>query len=193
MYDDLAKRIKEHALSIDNFLLFFHKNGEWGDRLFEEFDTDSTQYISEPEFIKGIGKTKITKSKYSKPPNSKKFNSSISSSPGRAPNLLTASPSNTSSPWYFFFIIQLYNYPKEDIKKILNDQDFVNKELRNHLRAIDNHKYKGRRLMSFYSGDASNKEVSGMRFKIDESDSGSAGSERIESKIGQQILREISK
>jgi hypothetical protein len=35
--------------------LFFHKNGYWGERLFQEFDSDETDLISEEEFIRGIG------------------------------------------------------------------------------------------------------------------------------------------
>ena len=63
-------------------------------------------------------------------------------------------------------MIYSYNYPKEDFKKILNDQDFVNKELKKHLRAIDNNKFRGRRLVSFFNGETQ-KEVNGMKFKID--------------------------
>ena len=66
IYHDLSERISDSALNIENFLLFFHKNGYWGDRLFEEFDADSSKLISEDEFIKGIGSYKITKLKYLK-------------------------------------------------------------------------------------------------------------------------------
>jgi hypothetical protein len=35
MYEDLANRIVARKISLENFLLFFHKNGFWGDRLFK--------------------------------------------------------------------------------------------------------------------------------------------------------------
>ena len=41
---------------MENFLLFFHKNGYWGERLFKEFDYDETRLIDETEFIRGIGR-----------------------------------------------------------------------------------------------------------------------------------------
>lgn len=47
IYEDLALRISEHELSLENFLLFFHKNGYWGDRLFHEFDANDSNLISE--------------------------------------------------------------------------------------------------------------------------------------------------
>ena len=37
-----------------------------------------------------------------------------------------------SLPWYFF-LTQLYNYPKEDLRLILNDKEFIEYELKNHL------------------------------------------------------------
>jgi len=40
---------------MENFLLFFHKNGYWGERLFKEFDAGQSNTITEEEFIKGIG------------------------------------------------------------------------------------------------------------------------------------------
>lgn len=56
MYVDLAERIADRKINMENFLLFFHKNGFWGERLFREFDYDETELISEEEFIRGIGK-----------------------------------------------------------------------------------------------------------------------------------------
>ena len=47
--------------------------------------------------------------------------------------------------------------------------------------------------MSFLNTESQNKEVNGMKFKIDESDSGSAGSEKIESKVGHEIIRLMNK
>lgn len=45
---DLAQRIPAGKINLDNFLLFFHKNGYWGERLFREFDYDETGLLSEP-------------------------------------------------------------------------------------------------------------------------------------------------
>jgi hypothetical protein len=61
MYIDLAERIADHKINLENFLLFFHKNGYWGERLFKEFDYDESSLISEEEFIRGIGTASITK------------------------------------------------------------------------------------------------------------------------------------
>ena len=47
MYVDLAERIADRKINMENFLLFFHKNGFWGERLFREFDYDETELISE--------------------------------------------------------------------------------------------------------------------------------------------------
>ena len=55
IYEDLAERIEEGRINMENFLLFFHKNGYWGERLFQEFDYDETDLISSDEFIRGIG------------------------------------------------------------------------------------------------------------------------------------------
>lgn len=60
MYIDLAERIADHKINLENFLLFFHKNGYWGERLFKEFDYDESSLISEEEFIRGIGTTALT-------------------------------------------------------------------------------------------------------------------------------------
>lgn len=35
IYEDLAQRTVERQLNLENFLLFFHKNGFWGERLFK--------------------------------------------------------------------------------------------------------------------------------------------------------------
>lgn len=45
IYNDLAQRIPENKISPQNFLLFFHKAGEWGDRLFSQFDADQSSLI----------------------------------------------------------------------------------------------------------------------------------------------------
>ena len=55
IYEDLSLRNKYHQVDHETFLLFFQKNGYWGHRLFKEFDTSSTNLITEAEFIKGIG------------------------------------------------------------------------------------------------------------------------------------------
>ena len=47
----------------------------------------------------------------------------------------------------------------------------MNKELRKHLISIDSQD-NGRRLLSIYNNDPKNKNLNGMKFKIDESDSG---------------------
>ena len=35
MYKDLAERTIDRKINEENFLLFFHKNGFWGERLFK--------------------------------------------------------------------------------------------------------------------------------------------------------------
>ena len=55
IFNDLATRIPEKKVNIENFQLFFHKTGEWGDRLFKEFDADKTQLICIEEFVAGLG------------------------------------------------------------------------------------------------------------------------------------------
>ena len=35
LYKDLAERVDSHKINLENFLLFFHKNGYWGERLFK--------------------------------------------------------------------------------------------------------------------------------------------------------------
>ena len=35
IYKDLAERIEIRKINLENFLLFFHKNGYWGERLFK--------------------------------------------------------------------------------------------------------------------------------------------------------------
>ena len=47
----------------------------------------------------------------------------------------------------------------------------MNKELRKHLISIDS-RDNGRRLLSLYNNDLQNNNLNGMKFKIDESDSG---------------------
>lgn len=47
IYFDLGARDKSHSLTRENFLLFFHKNGYWGDRLFKEFDANQSNLITE--------------------------------------------------------------------------------------------------------------------------------------------------
>ena len=47
IYQDLASRITENELNLENFLLFFHKNGYWGERLFKEFDAGKSSFITE--------------------------------------------------------------------------------------------------------------------------------------------------
>lgn len=47
IYSDLAERIEKGKINLENFLLFFHKNGYWGERLFQEFDYDETNLLSE--------------------------------------------------------------------------------------------------------------------------------------------------
>lgn len=34
IYQDLASRYEKNTLNMENFQLFFHKNGFWGERLF---------------------------------------------------------------------------------------------------------------------------------------------------------------
>lgn len=61
-------------------------------------------------------------------------------------------------------LIQLYNYPKEDFKNVLNDEEFFNRELRKNLIA-DNNKYKGRKLDSLSMAELTT-DVSGTTFRI---------------------------
>lgn len=35
IYSDLAERVAEKTITMENFVLFFHKNGFWGERLFK--------------------------------------------------------------------------------------------------------------------------------------------------------------
>lgn len=35
IYSDLAERVSEKTITMENFVLFFHKNGFWGERLFK--------------------------------------------------------------------------------------------------------------------------------------------------------------
>jgi hypothetical protein len=80
MYRDLAERIVDRKINMENFLLFFHKNGFWGDRLFREFDYDETNLISEEEFIRGIGTPALTQPRSSSPRRRRRSASSSSSS-----------------------------------------------------------------------------------------------------------------
>lgn len=59
IYDDLSLRNEHHEVDHETFLLFFQKNGYWGQRLFKEFDTTSSNLITQKEFIKGIGNNDI--------------------------------------------------------------------------------------------------------------------------------------
>lgn len=54
IYVNLGERIPDMALNLENFLLFFNKNGFWGERLFKEFDYDESNLLDEREFINGI-------------------------------------------------------------------------------------------------------------------------------------------
>ena len=38
------------------------------------------------------------------------------------------------------FLKQLYNYPKEDLRQILNDKEFIEYELKNHLVPVESKK-----------------------------------------------------
>lgn len=60
--------------------------------------------------------------------------------------------------------IQLYNYPKEDFKNVLNDEEFFNRELRKNLIA-DNNIYKGRKLDSLSMAELTT-DASGTTFRI---------------------------
>ena len=82
-------------------------------------------------------------------------------------------------------ITQLYNYPKEEIKNILNDEEFINKNIRAHLVAVDKG-YEGRRLASVGPEEVMKCNL----FQLDESENTSDGC--IESKIGRDILKEMS-
>jgi len=47
IYADLGSRISENEVNQENFLLFFQKNGYWGERLFREFDVGASNLITE--------------------------------------------------------------------------------------------------------------------------------------------------
>lgn len=61
--------------------------------------------------------------------------------------------------------IQLYNYPKEDFKNVLNDEEFFDRELRKNL-IVDNNIYKGRKLDSLSMAELTT-DVSGTTFRIE--------------------------
>ena len=85
-------------------------------------------------------------------------------------------------------LLQLYNYPKEEIKVILNDEDFINKELRSKLIAIDSD-FQGHRYDSVCPGDILNAKVSKAKFKLEDNDS----SDRMESKMCKDFLQAVGK
>jgi hypothetical protein len=47
MFLDLSQRTVERKVNLENFLLFFHKNGLWGEQLFREFDCEDAGFLSE--------------------------------------------------------------------------------------------------------------------------------------------------
>lgn len=47
IFEDLSLRAVSREISLENFILFFHKNGLWGERLFQEFDAAEDNQISE--------------------------------------------------------------------------------------------------------------------------------------------------
>lgn len=47
IYEDIGTRDKSRTLTLENFLLFFHKNGYWGRQLFKEFDSSQSNSITE--------------------------------------------------------------------------------------------------------------------------------------------------
>ena len=55
IYKDLASRSIDRKLNLENFRLFFEKNGLWGEKLFKEFDYDESNLIDSDEFVRGIG------------------------------------------------------------------------------------------------------------------------------------------
>ena len=65
------------------------------------------------------------------------------------------------------FLKMLYNYPKEEINKIINDTDFVNNELKGCLVGLDKD-VRGRRLESLAPQDLSNNVVNGRAFRLEE-------------------------
>ncbi len=72
MYLDLASRISDNKINLENFLLFFHKNGFWGESLFREFDQSETQLLSEEQFVCGMCIDVGTQQKYWRPLKNKK-------------------------------------------------------------------------------------------------------------------------
>lgn len=85
--------------------------------------------------------------------------------------------------------MQLYNYPKQDFNKILDDADFINKELKTCLIGVDS-ELMGRRLVSINPGDLKDQNINGKAFRLEESDT---NSENIESKYGTKIIHELNK
>lgn len=65
------------------------------------------------------------------------------------------------------FLTMLYNYPKENFKKILNDEEFFNRELRKSLVA-DNSAFKGRRLDSICFSGLTHKQFSDTTFRVED-------------------------
>lgn len=104
IYLDLAERIEDSKINLENFLLFFHKNGYWGERLFQEFDYDETNLLSEPEFIHGICTSYSIQPKSLSPPKKKKSTCSSNSS-HKAMTKTEESPFTIFSPWYNSFYL----------------------------------------------------------------------------------------
>lgn len=61
----------------------------------------------------------------------------------------------------------LYNYPKEDFKEILNDPEFIDKEIKKNLIGMDSNVL-DRRLVSVCPNDLRNNQVAGARFRFQE-------------------------
>jgi len=74
IFNDLAERVIEKAITLENFVLFFHKNGFWGERLFREFDVTETNHIIEKEFIIGMGMFFMIQPSFSRQTNNKRSN-----------------------------------------------------------------------------------------------------------------------
>lgn len=64
-------------------------------------------------------------------------------------------------------LFQLYNYPKEEIYKVINDSDFINNELKKSLVSLDQDAM-GQRYESILPKDISNAATNKRVFMLNE-------------------------
>jgi hypothetical protein len=79
--------------------------------------------------VNGVGSAFMTQLESSNPPRRKKLGFSLNSSPKATEGRTLESSLTNSSSSYRLPYPQLYNYPKQDLKEILNDKSFIEYEL----------------------------------------------------------------